>query len=241
MAKRVIIFAPILVALILAWLGRRPIDPLPPAPRAVITTGKSVLLPVRRNVEVAPEARSRPLAEIVASVKRLKGNDQAGLDRLFSEARQAITSDQDRARKSFERRVPTFAEVPLDQSFFILHAMLYFGDRPSQTMELVLDYTVPGTEPPTDPHGHAMTPQQRYGRVKAFAIRHYLEGIANGKISGQVDGLIPRLKAIAAQERSLDIAREASRLLAKLSSDPQRDLEEVLRHRPRHERQALIP
>lgn len=208
----------------LAWLT----FPLP-APRAEIAQPRS--LSSLKKVVASARPR-RDVAPILASLRQLSDTDQAGLDRLFAQLRQWIESDPATAVRYFDSAVPTFANVPLEESFFLIHGFLTYGPEPEKRALAILRESPPRTVSHSH-HVGEMTSAERFDRVKAFTLRHFPRG------AGRAETILPELSEVAGESRSLDVAREAVLLIRAVGTE--RDVEEAVRHRPEAERAVLTP
>lgn len=239
MAKRVIA-ATALGAVALVVPARLARHGAPPPPRLAPASSPAPArsLPVARVT--APPASARgpsDVDEILASVARLASDDQAGLTRLFEAMKRWIARDPDGAHAELRSRIPSFSGDDTQSTFFLLHSFLHFGDRPQEVVGWVLDATAP---PGRHVHGGPLTPAEQLRRAQSFALRDFRLALPTAA-RGSAPSLVARLEELAAREPSLDIAREAVLLLARLAPQPGDAVAEALARRTPDERALLAP
>lgn len=187
-----------------------------------------------------PTSITGRLSSLAERAERLEATDQQGLDRLFAELATVIRADQDGAHQRFFALIPSFPEQDTMRTFFLVHGFLKFGNRAEDVVHRVSSHTVPADQA-ADPHGHTSTAWERNDRVRAFSLRQYRTLRASGGTSEAGRRLVPELKGLAANDPSLDVAREAVLLLRRVSPDAASDVRDALSGRTAAERAVLEP
>jgi len=226
-ATRTLTIAALLTLAVAWWLLRE-------KPGEITSTAPPLV-----NVEAVPEesetiTEKRHVMPILVKLHHLEDSDQAGLDRLFAELGAWISEDPDRAAKFFDRRVPSFSQIPLEESFFLVHGFLRFSPEPEKRALAVLHARKQRT-PSYAHHVGEMSPAERLDRVKSFTLRQF------PREAPRALDLLPAARQLAVESRSLDVAREAVLVVKALSPNPELDLEEILAARPPGDRVVLNP
>jgi hypothetical protein len=169
---------------------------------------------------------------ILSELNVLEETDQRGLEVLFRKMRDWIRADPASAEQFFYRRVREFPDSPLEETFFLIHSFLQFSPEPERPLKFLLDYEVSRIASPVR-HLATVTSAQRMDQVKSFALRHFPREQPAGAV------LLPQLKELASQSPSLDVAREAIRLVRHFSSYPESDVDAILRSRAPLDRPVL--
>jgi hypothetical protein len=215
-------------------------DPAAPEVRTGVHQPGSATAPSSTLSERLSRAQSRWEA-LAAGVRALDAADQAGLDRLYGQAREAIGADEEAWLQMLSRSIGGIIGSSFEESFFAVSSWIRASESPARILDTIWRYQPPADPAQADAHHPAMTQAVRYERVEAFGVRELRQQIAQGtaKLSAAesrrlVQELLPR----AARERSLNLSMEMYPLLAALHA-PEPSMQASLQGHSQRDREMI--
>lgn len=226
MAKKLVVLAVALAALISFYSRVRPEQREPVIPPVGISTRVSTTIPEpeahrephtseKFGSHPAPLAGQQELTEILAGVRRLSRDDHEGLRRLYDQAKKWMTNDPS-ALSEIQAAWSTLTSATLEESFFALSASIRHGRAPGAVVSSLMAFQPPPRTFALDPHDDGNDALANYERMQSYALREIRKQEEAGNIRLSHDErklLLNEIQRKIAGENSLDILLEMVALL----------------------------